>query len=149
MPPVRFDEEKLWQEVLEKASHHKHVRIGMSNISDIIFAKAHPEYEFFADIYLYIPNREAAAILAEEVPDLIGGYLWMERDAHGPQWPFEPTPANDFTPPLFISRACIRHDGFGEDCRTCPGKVGEYRLEQNGRHYIASFHDCMTIVRKK
>ncbi len=149
MPPVRFDEEKLWQEVLEEASHHKHVRIGMSNISDIIFAKAHPEYEFFADIYLYIPNREAATVLAEEVPDLIGGYLWMERDAHGPQWPFEPTPANDFTPPLFISRACIRHDGFGEDCRTCPGKVGEYRLEQNGRHYIASFHDCMTIVRKK
>ena len=146
LPPVRFDEKKLWNEVLESASRHERVRIGLSNVSDIIFAKKHPEYEFFADIYLYMPNRETAALLAETIPSFIGGYLWMERDVYIEPWPFRPAIASDFTPPLFISRACIRHDGMGESCSTCPGRNGQYRLEQNGRHYLASFHDCMTIV---
>ncbi len=146
MPPVRFEEEKLWSEVLKNASMHEHVRIGMNNISDIIFAQSHPEFEFFADIYLYIPNREAAELLKEKTPSFIGGYLWMERGEYEEPWPFRPAIAADFTPPLFISRACIRHDGMGENCSTCPGRNGQYRLWQNGRHYLASFHECMTIV---
>ncbi len=151
LPPVRlgFDEKELWASVLEKAETHGKVRIGMNNISDLVFAKAHPELEFFADIYLYLSNREAAELVKEMVPSLTGGYLWLERKSYEEPWPFEPTIVDGFTPPLFISRACIRHDGFGEPCSTCPGRNGVYNLEQNGRHYKAVFHECMTIVSEK
>ena len=149
MPPVRFDERNMWDEVVANASKHDNVRIGMNNIADMLFAKAHPEYEFFADIYLYVPNREAAKLLCDNIPNFIGGYLWMERASYEEPWPFRPAIVNDFAPPLFISRACIRHDGFGENCSTCPGRNGQYRLEQNGKHYLASFHNCMTIVTER
>ena len=139
----------MWDEVIANASKHDKVRIGMNNIADMLFAKAHPEYEFFADIYLYVPNREAAKLLCENIPNFIGGYLWMERDSYEEPWPFKPAIVKDFAPPLFISRACIRHDGFGENCSTCPGRNGQYRLEQNGKHYLASFHNCMTIVTER
>ncbi len=128
LPPIRFDEEGMYARLLSAAKPGD--AIGLSNIADILFAKAHPEFLYFVDIYLYLSNREAAALLMEEVPGLIGGYLWMERDSYGRPWPFTPTIVEDFQPPLFLSRAWTEE--------------GIY--EQNGRRYSAVREDGITIV---
>ena len=119
----------------------------MNNIGDLIFAEKHPEHQYFADIYLYLPNREAALLLKERIPSLVGGYLWLERTQFTAPWPFEPTIVRNYTPPLFISRACYRHDGLGMDCKGCT-KHNTFHAEQNGRRYIVFNDNCSTIVRK-
>ena len=146
-PAVRYDEERVFQEMEEKLKKIKNPIIGLNNAGDIIFMKNHPEYRAFADIYLYLPNREAAALLKKEVPSLIGGYLWVERDSYEEPWPFKPTIASDYDLPLFISRSCYRHDGLGLDCRGCT-RHHAFRAEQNGREYIIFVDDCCTIVCK-
>ena len=128
LPPVRFDEKKLYNEIISKAKPGD--VIGMNNIADIRFAKEHPEFSYFADIYLYLSNREAAALIKEQIPDLIGGYLWIERDSYEKPWPFTPTIAENFQPPLFISRAWTEE--------------GIY--EQNGRRYSVKRADGLTIT---
>ena len=145
-PAVRFDEEEAFRQMEERAMDALSPVIGLNNIGDIAFAKAHPEYDYFADIYLYMSNREAAALLKEEVPTLIGGYLWVERDEYGAPWPFTPTPVRNYRMPLFISRSCYRHDALGEDCRGCK-RHHTYPIEQNGRRYTVYIDDCLTIVR--
>ena len=145
-PAVRFDEEETFRQMEEKARNAVSPMIGLNNIGDITFAKAHPEYDYFADIYLYMSNREAAALLQEEVPSLIGGYLWVERDRNEGPWPFTPTPASSYRMPLFISRSCYRHDALGGDCRKCK-RHHTYPIGQNGRRYTVYIDDCLTIVR--
>ena len=145
-PAVRFDEEEAFRQMEERAMDALSPVIGLNNIGDIAFAKAHPEYDYFADIYLYMSNREATALLKEEVPTLIGGYLWVERDEYGAPWPFTPTPVRNYRMPLFISRSCYRHDALGEDCRGCK-RHHTYPIEQNGRRYTVYIDDCLTIVR--
>lgn len=128
LPPVRFDEKKLYSTILDRAKPGD--VIGMNNIADIRFAKEHPEFSYFADIYLYLSNREAAALIKEQITDLIGGYLWIERDSYEKPWPFTPTIAENFQPPLFISRAWTEE--------------GIY--EQNGRRYSVKRADGLTIT---
>ena len=147
-PAVRYDEEEVFTTMAEKAAAAGNAVIGLNNIGDIMFARKHPEYSYFADIYLYLPNREAAALLLEEVPSLIGGYLWIERDSCCGPWPFTPTVAAGYRPPLFISRACYRRDGLGLPCQGCT-RHNTFHAEQNGRNYAVYNDSCQTIVREE
>ncbi len=127
LPPVRFEEDEVYRTLLKNAAG-KEAMIGLSNIADIPFAKEHPEFSYFADIYLYLPNREAAELLLTEIPTLKGGYLWIERKKWE-DWPFEPT-LTDYEPPLFISRA--------------ETKEGSYM--QNGKRIEVRRKDGLTVV---
>ena len=146
IPPVTYSEEKLFKDVEESAKRHKNCRIGLNNIAHVAFAKAHPEFEYFADIHLYLSNRESALLLQSIVPNLIGGYLWIERDSFQEPWPFEPTIEREFKPPMFISRSCYRHDSLGMDCKGCP-RHHEFTIEQNGELYSVFVDDCQTVVK--
>ena len=145
-PAVRFNEEEVFREMERKAEHAVMPVIGLNNVGDIIFAKAHPQYMYYADIYLYMSNREAASLLKEEIPSLIGGYLWVEREKNEAPWPFTPTPVKDYRMPLFISRSCYRHDALRKPCDGC-SRRHSYEISQNGRHYHVTVEDCLTVVR--
>ncbi len=147
-PAVRYNEEEVFEEMEAKAKNADNPIIGLNNIGDLIFAEKHPEYSYFADIYLYLPNRESAKLLKKRIPSLIGGYLWLERNSYEEPWPFKPTIVNGYVPPLFISRSCYRHDGLGLDCRGCT-RHNTFHAEQNGRHYVIFADNCTTIVREE
>ena len=147
-PAVRYEEANLFRKMEEKLKTIKNPLVGLNNIGDIIFAQKHPEYDYFADIYLYLPNREAAVLLKEAVPSLVGGYLWIEREEYEEPWPFKPTVDTSYRPALFISRACYRHDGLGLSCADCK-RHNTFHAEQNGRHYVIYADDCTTIVREE
>lgn len=140
-PPVTFDEQKLFKEIEEKAKTMTSPLIGLNNIGQLEFAKAHPEYTYFADIYLYLSNRYAAAELS---PYIQGGYLWCERESYDGPWPFEPS-LSLFTPPIFISRSCFRHDSLGLSCEGC-GKKWDYEVSQTGSRYKIRVRNCLTLV---
>lgn len=143
-PPVTFNEEKVWKEVEEEAKQNENVIIGINNISQVRFAKKHPEYLYFADIYLYLSNAFAASLIEEEIPTLIGGYLWFERKEKTLSWPFTPTACN-YDPPYFISRACYRHDAKSLSCKGC-SRNENYYISQRSEKYIVKVRDCITVV---
>ena len=147
---VIYDEEKYYQMLERKLEKIKGpVMIGLNNIGQILFATSHPQYGYFADVYLYLSNRECAKLLKNLLKDnLKGGYLWIERTDYKGPWPFIPTIEKNFTPPLFISRSCYRHDSLGLDCKGCQ-KEHLFLLEQNGEEYEAYVKDCSTYVNKK
>lgn len=146
IPPVTYDEETLFERVEKSAKAHDRVRIGLNNIAHLNFACKHPEYEYFADIYLYLSNRESARLLVDENINIIGGYLWLERDSHGPDWPFTPTIVSDaFNPPLFISRSCFRHDSLNLDCKGCTHHHS-FKVIQNNQSYDVFVDDCQSVV---
>ena len=147
LPPVSYDEDKMYREAEDAiAAVSGPVMIGLNNIGHVLWAKQHPGRNYFADIYLYMSNREAALLLKEELGDsLKGGYLWLERDSFINPWPFRPTVVKDFTPPLFIARMCYRHDSLGLPCRGC-GREHLYTIEQNGFRYSVHVKDCNTVM---
>ncbi len=147
---VIYDEEKYYRRLEEKLEKMKGpVMIGLNNIGQVLFAKGHSQYGYFADIYLYLSNRECAKLLKNILQDnLKGGYLWIERADYESPWPFTPTIEKNFIPPLFISRSCYRHDSLGLDCKGCK-KEHLFQLEQNGEEYEAYVKDCCTYVNKK
>lgn len=143
-PPITFDEEKVWKEVEEEAKKNENVIIGLNNISQVRFAKKHPEYSYFADVYLYLSNAFASSLIEKEIPTLLGGYLWFERKEKTLSWPFTPTVCN-YNPPYFISRACYRHDAKKLSCKGCK-RNENYHIRQREEKYIVKVRDCITIV---
>ena len=146
LPPITFDEKALWAKVVDKIAPYEHVTIGLNNISQVSFAKAHPEYDYFADIYLYLPNRFALELLNNEIPNLIGGYLWFERNNYSHTWPFKPTITN-YEPPYFISRTCYRHDALGLPCKGCK-RHEDFKISQAPDTFTVKVRDCITVVRR-
>ena len=146
-PAMRFDEPGVFREMEEKAKAAGNAMIGLNNIGDLEFAQAHPEFSYFADIYFYVANREAAALLSEAVPSLKGAYLQIEQKSYDNPWPFEPSVITGYQPPLFISRACYRHDGLFLPCKGC-GKHHTFHCRQNGKRYEVLVDNCQTIVKQ-
>ena len=146
LPPITFDEKALWNKVLENIEPYKKVTIGLNNISQIRFAKAHPEHDYFADIYLYLSNRFTLELLNNEIPNLIGGYLWFERNSYSHSWPFEPTVTN-YEPPYFISRTCYRHDALGLPCKDCK-RHEDFKISQAPDTFTVKVRNCITVVRR-
>lgn len=146
LPPVTFDEEKVWNNALLKVQGKKNVTIGLNNIGQIKFAKSHPEFSYFADIWLYAANRFSSRLLYENIPNLVGGYLWFERKQWSKNWIFTPSVTN-FEPPYFISRTCYRHDALGEECRGCKGKY-DYTLSQSPDRFTLKVRSCLTVMER-
>lgn len=144
-PPVDFNEEKTWRDMLSAVESCENVTIGLNNVSQIRFAKEHPEFDYFADIFLYLSNRYTLSLLLSEIPTLKAGYLWFERKNYEGEWPFEPTPVDSYEPPLFISRTCYRHDAMGLSCSSCPG-AADYPISQGDGKYMVKVRNCLTLV---
>ena len=146
LPPVTFNEKATWEKALESVRGRKNVTIGLNNIGQINFAKAHPEYSYFADIWLYVPNRFAASLLMEEIPSFAGGYLWFEKKEYSGPWPWKPT-VTFFQPPYFISRTCYRHDALKKECRGCSGREN-YTISQFPDTFTVKVRSCLTVVER-
>ena len=146
LPPVSFDEEKVWNMALRNVEGKENVTIGLNNIGQINFAKAHPEFSYFIDIWLYASNRFASLLFYENIPSLVGGYLWFERKQCPNNWIWKPSVTN-FEPPYFISRTCYRHDALGEECKGCKGKY-DYKLSQTPDYFTLKVRSCLTVLER-
>lgn len=150
-PPIIFDEMSLFEKALktfeQAAAEGAKVTIGLNNIAQVRFAKAHPQFDYFADVFLYLSNRFTAWELSQNVPNLIGGYLWFERQEKEGPWPFEPTIVKSFEMPSFLSRTCYRHDSRGESCKGCRMNW-DYRISQSPDDFVVKVRNCLTVVQR-
>lgn len=153
LAPVMFDETAYLKSLdtliakLRSYTPSASIRVGLNNIAQVTWAQQHPEVSVFCDIYLYLANREAAGLMKELLDNLDGGYYWMESPRIPTEgWPFLPAPVGkDFLPPLFISRACYRHDALGLSCTRC-AKQATYSLTQGQHSYRVTVDNCLTII---
>lgn len=146
LPPITFDEEGLFKTLEAKLKTTENNIIGLNNIGQLAFAKAHKEYKYFIDVYLFLSNRYAAQFFCDELGDcLVGGYLYPEFTDHQEPWPFTPTRSDNYHLPLFLSRACFRHDSLGVSCKGCP-QTGEFSITHQNKSYRVLVRDCLTIV---
>jgi len=154
LPPVTFTEAQTLQDLEEivgklgKNGILPQVRFGLNNLAHIAWAQKHPACKVFADIYLYLPNAEAADYLASLLPhNLCGGYLWLETQKYqSEKWPFTPTLVSQtFNVPLFISRSCFRHDSLLLSCEACPHE-GSWFITQQDRRLHVMVKNCMTVI---
>ena len=144
LSPVMFDEEGYLKKVEEKLEKNPSIIVGLNNIAQVFWAKSWSKShktQFFADVFLYTENSTAFESLKEQLPTLIGSYE-LDDDT-----PFNYT-GSDYTPPVFISRVCLRHNGLGMDCKNC-SRNNIFHLEQNGNHYKAICRNCTTVVVKE
>ena len=139
--PVMFNEKGYLEKVDSIIKENPGLTVGLNNIAQVLWAKNHPDTRFFADVFLYTQNTHAFEELREEIPSLIGSYE-LDRDT-----PFNYT-GDTYTPPLFISRVCMRHNSLGLPCKGC-SRDNTYHLQQNGKHYKATCRNCMTVVTKE
>ena len=138
LSPLMFNEEEYLKELDAKLAKDPNLIVGLNNIAQVLWAKGHPETRFFADVFLYTQNTLAFESLKEELPNLIGSYE-LDRSTV-----FNYT-GDDYTPPVFISRVCLRHNGLNLPCSGCT-RNNTFHLQQNGKHYKAVCRNCITIV---
>ena len=141
LAPVMFDEKQYLKDLDSKVSENTDLIIGLNNIAQVRWAKSHPELKFFADVFLYTQNSHAFASLKAELPSLVGSYE-LDRNT-----PFNYV-GDDFVPPIFISRVCLRHSGLDLPCKGC-SRNNTFHLEQNGKRYRATCINCITVVTKE
>lgn len=125
LAPVMFNEDEYFKQLSESSP----AIVGLNNISQIRWAKAHPDVRVFADGFLYVKNSEALALLKEELPNLEGCVSEDEKDT-----------------PLFISRVCFRHNSLGLPCSGC-SKNNTFHISQNGKNYKVICKNCITEVK--
>jgi len=141
LSPVMFNEKEYLEGVDRMIAADPDLVVGLNNIAQVLWAKQHPGTRFFADVFLYTGNSYSYSLLKEELPNLSASYE-LDRDT-----PFNYT-GDDYTPPLFISRVCMRHNSLGLPCKGC-SRDNTFHLEQNGKHYKAWCVDCITVVTKQ
>ena len=140
LSPVMLNEAGYLDELEEKVAGNPDLTIGLNNIAQVRWARRHPNIQVFADVFLYTQNSYAYASLKSLLPNLIGSYE-LDRNTV-----FNYT-GDDYTPPLFISRVCLRHNGLDLPCKGC-SRDNTFHLVQNGNHYKALCRNCITIVTK-
>lgn len=153
LSPVMFDEQQFFKDLnsvityLGLEGYLEKTRIGLNNIGQLNWARVQKNVSCFFDIYLPLGNSESAKMALDLLPDLTGAYLWMEQDYHEKElWPFTPTiVSKEFSPPLFISRSCFRHDSLMLSCEGCPLKGSWYVTQQNHRYHVM-VNECITTV---
>ncbi|MBP5552641.1 MAG: hypothetical protein J6X41_04595 [Spirochaetales bacterium] len=138
LSPVMFNEKEYLADIDKKLEENPDLTVGLNNIAQVLWAKSHPQIRFFADVFLYTENSEAYLLLKTMLPNLMGSYE-LDRDT-----PFDYT-GDDYTPALFISRVCLRHNGLNLPCKGC-SRDNVFHLEQNGKHYKAICRNCITVV---
>lgn len=137
--PVIDNEKEYFKSVDAMIGENPELRIGLNNPAHIQWALAHPEAKVFADVYLYLANPISAQTIKGLLPNLLGGYFFMEVSPKGfdfSSWPFIPSDASDFRPPLFISKA-----GF-------PEGDGDFTVSQNGKVYHARRVGSLTVLQE-
>ena len=90
--------------------------------------------------FFYIESYNQWDIIPEKLTGTIYGGIYRFFN-------FLRNTGDDYTPPLFISRVCMRHNGLGLTCKGC-SKNNVFNLEQNGHRYKAICKDCTTVVIK-
>lgn len=154
LSPVSLDEEtdkkRLGDLVKKLEMNHLlcNLRVGLNNIAHINWINTvDTRIKAFADIYLYLGNSEAAECVKKNVPNFIGGYIFMETvNEEIENWPYLPTSVGaNFIPPLFISRSCFRHDSKDLPCEGCSRNY-EYHIDQRGKKYRVIVRNCLTYV---
>ena len=138
LSPVMFNEKEYLADIDKKLEENPDLTVGLNNIEQVLWAKSHTQTNFFADVFLYTENSEAYLLLKAQLPTLMGSYE-LDRDT-----PFDYT-GDDYTPALFISRVCHRHNGLNLPCKGC-SRDNVFHLEQNGKHYKAICRNCITVV---
>ena len=133
-----FNEGEYLEQLDSRIAENPKLIIGLNNIAQVLWAKKHPELQFFADVFLYTQNTLAFESLRSQLPNLIGSYE-LDRGTV-----FNYT-GDDYTPPVFISRVCLRHNGLNLPCIGCT-RNNTFHLQQNGKHYKAVCRNCITIV---
>ena len=138
LSPIMFEEEKYLDELDAKLAKNPNLIVGLNNIAQVLWAKNHHEAKFFADVFLYTQNSLAFESLRGQLPNLIGSYE-LDRDT------VFNYAGDDYTPPVFISRVCLRHNGLNLPCSGCT-RNNTFHLQQNGKHYKAVCRNCITVV---
>ena len=141
LSPVMFNEKEYLGNIDRMIAQDPELVVGLNNIAQVLWAKQHPGTRFFADVFLYTENSQAYSLLKAELPNLSASYE-LDRDT-----PFNYV-GDDYTPPLFISRVCMRHNSLGLPCKGC-SRDNTYHLEQNGKHYKAWCTNCITVMTKQ
>lgn len=150
LSPVTYSEKEKYEHLQKRLDEIKtDVLIGLNNIADVYFAKKHPEYSYFMDVYLYASNRESVALIKDELGlSLKGAYLTEDFQTYEKPWPIQPTTLNGYKLPFFISRSCFRHDSLGLECKGCM-RHHTFHIEQNGKKYIVYVDNCQSIVKEE
>ena len=138
LSPLMFNEEEYLEQLDCRIAENPKLIIGLNNIAQVLWAKKHPRLQFFADVFLYTQNTLAFENLKSQLPNLIGSFE-LDRDTA-----FNYT-GDDYTPPVFISRVCLRHNGLNLPCSGCT-RNNTFHLQQNGKHYKAVCRNCTTVV---
>ena len=152
LSPVMFDEDAFFSDLdkvidrMEKESLLGSVSFGLNNLGQLAYFR-NRQLSCFFDIYVYLANSEAANLALTFGLKMEGGYLWMERKQTNLEcWPFIPTVVDDaFSPPLFISRSCFRHDSLRLSCEGCPHR-GSWYVKGDNQRLRVMVEDCITTV---
>ena len=150
LPPVTYSERGKYEHLIERMNEiNGEVLIGLNNIADVFFAKKHPQYSYFMDVYLYASNRESIALVKDILGEsLKGAYLAVDFDSCEEPWPLKPTPLKGYKLPLFISRSCFRHDSLALECKGCTHHH-TFHIEQNGKKYTVIVDNCQSLVKEE
>jgi len=170
--PILFDDQAYFNKLdslLEKFSTSipkPIIRIGLNNIGHLPWAQKHPEFEYFADYYLYCANSSALSLLQHNLELVSSAYYWLEDTDQSISFDKDtvfPVGA-DFSPPMFISRSCFRRDSLGitkgcvnrafyevsadhhEEKEICSRYPGPYSLYQTGKNYTVYVRNCITYL---
>jgi len=142
--PLMFQEEKYLNSISKKTEGNE-IIIGLNNIGQLNWAIKHTKVKVFIDVFLYMANAWTCKMFKELLPNLIGGYSWMEEKLPiNENWPFIPTYPKDFIPPAFISRTCFAKNVTDQNCKTCGHRT--YSIEQNNNKFSVNTKDCITTV---
>ncbi|HTX74284.1 MAG TPA: hypothetical protein VMC79_15740, partial [Rectinemataceae bacterium] len=137
-----------------------HLALARSLVDEL--APLDPErrhLRFFLDIHLYVANRFTFATVAN-LPWLAGrllfAYFYLEAGREdftrlhascGEAWPELAEVDADFSPPLFLSAACLRKQhGEGGSCPPGCDRLWKRRLRDRDRGYLAVVEDCVSMV---
>lgn len=150
LSPVTYDEKSKYEKLLKRLEEIEgDVMIGLNNIADVYFAKKHPKYSYFMDVYLYASNRESVALISDILKEsLKGAYIAPDFDCEAVSWPVKGSPLNGYKLPMFISRSCFRHDSLGLSCEDC-SRHNTFKIEQNGRRYLVTVDNCQSLVKEE
>ena len=166
LAPVVFDTGRYFREVIDFIRNHEETDfvLGLCNPAHIFRTKELSELDnvsFFIDYGLYCANTAAFRYFTERIPRLRFVYYWIEgteKDMNrleesatsAGRSPQLTVAGEDFKPPLFISRSCIRRHALGGRCGEC-GKSGikAIELKQQQNEFIACSRECITYLIQK
>ncbi len=159
--PVTFESGNYFRHLRDFVDNHpgENFVLGLNNIGHLKWAEtfsANPRISFFIDYGLYIANREAYLFFVQRVPRLDFLYFWIEGteddyavllksiQAIGKPLPPLYFIKEDFSPHLFVSRACHTNILNGGTCPPNCKKSFSYNLSQPGKQFEVRVEECMT-----